>query len=130
MVAAEKELAPHAQLMKALFERTGPIPDGKAQGEAARWLLSHGYTVSQCVECLDGMMRESWRKGRISLLNVKSEIGTWLLKRGGPRVTEEIEREDEDVFPREAAAELLAALELEPEKYAWQIAKLKQQYSL
>lgn len=67
------------RLMTALQERTGAISDGAAQGKAVKWLLQH-YTVSQSVECLDALMAEDWRKGRVSWLNVQKEIGSWLAK--------------------------------------------------
>jgi hypothetical protein len=70
----------HQRMMRELTQRTGAIPDGAAQGKAAKWLLEHGYTVEQCVECLEALLAESWRSHRISWLTVQKEIGTFLAK--------------------------------------------------
>lgn len=83
-----KEPTAHQQMMKALRDETGPIPDGGAQGKAVSWLLQN-YTAGECVTVLKELLAESsisggWRKGRVSWLNVKSEIGT-RLRRGKAR---------------------------------------------
>jgi hypothetical protein len=70
----------HQRMMRELTQRTGAIPDGAAQGKAAKWLLEHGYMVEQCVECLEALLAESWRSHRISWLTVQKEIGTFLAK--------------------------------------------------
>jgi uncharacterized protein YdaU (DUF1376 family) len=70
----------HKRLMSALQERFGAISDGAAQGKAAKWILEHGYTVEQSIECLDALRTEDWRQGRVSWLNVQKEIGSWLAR--------------------------------------------------
>jgi hypothetical protein len=74
----------HKRLMAELQNRDGPISDGAAQGQAVKWLLEHDYGEAVCVECLDALRSEDWRKGRVSWLNVKKEIGAWLSKRKAP----------------------------------------------
>lgn len=110
MVAAEKELSPHARLMKLLHDRTGPIPDGGAQGKAAKWLSEH-YSFEQCAGEFDRQLREAAggkRKGPVSLLTVQREIGTQeaVRPKQGPRIL----RRDDDLT-RDEAAELLNLLE-------------------
>lgn len=128
------QLNEHGELMKALYDRTGPIPDGKAQGGAIQWLLKNGYTVEQIIGCLDAQWKErkangGWRS-KVSYLTVKSEIGTWIGRRAKPEPPSEAESESDDIFPRKAAIELVRALETEPKKYEWQISKLKEQYQI
>lgn len=116
--------------MQALQDETGPIPDYGAQGKAASWLLQN-YSVQDCVMVLKEILKESkanggWR-GRVSWLNVKSEIGT-RLRRG--KAVPVIEDRGE-VFTREDAIELCASLaETDAEGFAVQIAALTTQYGL
>jgi len=75
----------HQRMMRELASKTGAIPDGKAQGDAVKWLLSHGYTADESVACLEDLLAElrdetHWRKSRVSWLTVRKEIGTWKLR--------------------------------------------------
>lgn len=91
----------HGFLMRTLYEKTGPIPDGKAQGAAVKWLLDEGkFARDDCVACLDSLLTQDWRTARISWLTVRKEIGTYLAKR-------EIiaEKVNEDGVPRRSKAE-------------------------
>lgn len=74
----------HQRLMRELYAQTGPIPDGKAQGDAVNWLLKN-YSVDDCLACLSEFLAElkdssHWRTSRVSWLTVRKEIGTWKLK--------------------------------------------------
>lgn len=78
-------LSDHQKMMKELAEQTGAISDGKAQGEAVKWLLSHEYSVDESIACLRSLVAEvkdpaHWRKSRVSWLTVKKEIGSWKLR--------------------------------------------------
>lgn len=123
----EKEPTPYSQMMKALSdELQGPIPDGGAQGQAVNWLLKN-YTVGECVMVLKEMFKESkpnggWR-GRVSWLNVKSEIGTRLSKLR--QRTEPVVEQSEDSLTPQEAKELLNMLREDAERYGYQIELLE-----
>lgn len=65
----------HKTLMAYLHEQFGPYADGKAQGEAVRWLLEQKYSVEDCKACLGAIA--DWDRGRISWLTVQKHIATW-----------------------------------------------------
>lgn len=78
-------LSDHQKMMKELADQTGAISDGKAQGEAIKWLLSHEYGADESTACLRDLVAElknpdHWRKSRVSWLTVKKEIGSWKLR--------------------------------------------------
>lgn len=76
----------HQKLMKTLFDLTGPISDGKAQGAAIQWLLKNGYCVEDCEACLLDQLTnpdERWRS-QVSWLTVRKCIGTYKAKQNIP----------------------------------------------
>lgn len=59
---------------------TGPIPKAAAQGKAIKELLKV-WSPEECEACFETLMREAWRKGRVTWLTVQSNIGfrkSWL----------------------------------------------------
>jgi hypothetical protein len=132
MVAAEKQISPHAEMMSLLHRHTGPIPDGAAQGAAAKW-LAEKYSPAQVEHELLRQLREvkeGKRRGAVSLLTVKREIGTQVAAKGPKRVNQEIGYSDEEIFSRDDAAGLVAELEASGKDFGWQIGKLREQYRL
>jgi len=80
----------HKTLMAHLVEKTGPIPDGAAQGQAVAWLLNQKYSADDCRACLEFLLAQEWRTCRVSWLTVKKEIGVWKSKQkpnGGPNAS-------------------------------------------
>lgn len=75
-VATPVNHSDHQRLMAWCAAKTGPIPDGAAQGKAVKWLLEH-YAADDCEACWTWLANQSWRQTRISWLTVKSEIGAW-----------------------------------------------------
>jgi hypothetical protein len=80
----------HQRMMKELAKQTGAISDGKAQGDAVRWLLTNGYNADESIKCLRDFLDElkdpdHWRKSRVSWLTVKKEIGSWKVRDSGER---------------------------------------------
>jgi hypothetical protein len=131
----ETPLTDYQLLIKALYDKTGAIPDGKAQGAAAKWLLEH-YSLTETIACLDWLLKAEWREHRISLLTVKKEIGTWKAKLKGAVMIDVkgikgISIESEEIFSRAEAISLCEELCAESEElYAVQIAMLRKQYSI
>lgn len=72
-----KSESDHQRLMRELAKRLGGIADGAKQGKWARWLLTHGYSVDECVECLDDLTAQDWRDTRVDWLEVSKQIGAW-----------------------------------------------------
>lgn len=82
---APKARGEHAFLMDYLSKKFGKIPDGAAQGTAVKWLLGAGYSVADCHECMESLVADEWRSGRISWLTVKKEIGAWKVRNERPQ---------------------------------------------
>ena len=126
MSAEAKELNPYQLLFKGLYERTGPIPDGKAQGAAAKWLLENGYSVEESLAYFDHLLTDPKRDHRISLLTVKSGIGTYRAKKKPQTPFKLIDTSA--VFTSEDAIELLGYLE-EEEGFEIQIRDIREWFS-
>lgn len=77
----KKESSAHALLMDFHFKRIGKIPDGKAQGGAAKWILDSGFSSDQAIGCYEFQLSEDWRRGMVSWLTVKTKIGAWVASR-------------------------------------------------
>ena len=78
-IKEKKETAAFAALMDFHAKRIGHVPNGAAQGAALNWLLPK-YSESQLLECYRFQMSEGWRRGRVSWLTVKQDIGAFLAK--------------------------------------------------
>lgn len=78
----KKENGGYALLIDFHYKRIGRIPDGKAQGAAAKWILET-YTSDQAIACYRFQLEESWRNGEVSWLTVKKSIGSFLASRSG-----------------------------------------------
>lgn len=74
-VAEGRESTPHQRLMDFHAKHVvGPIPDGGAQGAAIKWILMN-FTETLAIGRYEAQLKEEWRKGRVSWLTVKQEIG-------------------------------------------------------
>jgi hypothetical protein len=132
MATPEKMLSPHAELMSLLHRHTGPIPDGAAQGAAAKW-LAEKYSPTEVEHELLRQLREvkeGKRRGAVSLLTVKREIGTQTAAKGPKAVRSEAAEVNDEVFSRGDAVALVADLETSGKDFGWQIGKLREQYRL
>lgn len=70
----DKELSPHARLMKIHSDRLGGnLPDPQAQAGAVKWIVER-FPMEKAVECYQSQLGESWRKGHVSWLTVKQRI--------------------------------------------------------
>lgn len=129
-MAAELKITDHQRLMNGLYQRTGAIPDPKAQGAAAKWLLQHNHTVEESLDLLDRLLGQEWRQGRVSLLNVKMEIGTDSYKH--PRAESEQSQDASDYeqgLSTEEAIKLRAALiETDPVGFKYMIDLIESDY--
>lgn len=91
VVKEKKEtIAGYAALFDKHYQRIGDVPDAKAQGEAIKWILAR-HTAEKAMACYDAQLRESWRKGHVSWLTVKSRIGEFRFN-GRSYVEEEYSR--------------------------------------
>lgn len=121
------EVSDYQRLFKGLYERTGPIPDGKAQGAAAKWLLENGYSVEESLAYFDHLLSDPKRDHRISLLTVKSGIGTFRAKKkereAPPVIT------DTEAFTRDEAVDLVELLE-EQGGFEVQVRDIREWYSI
>lgn len=116
--------------MRGLFDRTGAIPDGAAQGGAAKWLLESGYTVEEIFACFDHLLTDPKRDHRISLLTVKSGIGTYQAKKK-QRNPQAVEIRDDGVFTRADAIWLVGEFEAkDAEGFKVLIDQLREQFSI
>jgi hypothetical protein len=76
-------LTPFQQLMDFHAKHiVGPLPDGAAQGSAVKWILT-SFTPELAIKRYEAQLTESWRKGHVSWLTVKQDIGR--LGRNGSR---------------------------------------------
>lgn len=117
----------HGKLMRGLFDRTGPIPDGAAQGSAAKWLLENGYSVEEVFAYFDHLLTDPKRDHRISLLTVKSGIGTYQAKK--KERAERHQFNDDGVFTRDDAIWLLNEFETkDAEGFKVLISQLREQF--
>ena len=75
-----KEPNDHQRLMAAYQAILGyPIPNGAQEGTAAAWLLNHGYTVEQIIDCYKHeKKRDYWQDKHLSLQSLKKPIGPWI----------------------------------------------------
>lgn len=74
----KKEISGFALLMDFHSKRIGKIPDGKAQGGAAKWILESGFSPEQAIGCYEFLLTEKWLNGLVSWLTVKSKVGAWV----------------------------------------------------
>lgn len=84
--SSDKDLAAHAALMDFHSKRIGKIPDGAAQGAAAKWILKNGFSVEQATGCYEFQLGEEWRHGMVSWLTVKGKVGAWAASQPKPKV--------------------------------------------
>lgn len=80
----KKEPSAHAELLKFLELKIGPISNAGKQGKAIKWLLDHSYEVDQCKRCYLDLASETWRTQAVDWATVQSQIGAWLVKHPGP----------------------------------------------
>lgn len=124
------ELNDHQRLLKGLFDRTGPIPDGAAQGAAAKWLIENGYSVEEVFAYFDHLLTDPKRDHRISLQTVKSGIGTYQAKKK-LKFPQAVEIKDEGVFTRADAIWLVSEFEAkDAEGFKVLIDQLREQFSI
>lgn len=81
----KKEPSAHAELIKFLETKTGPIANPGKQGKAIKWLLDHGHDVAQIESCYEDLAAETWRTTAVDFSTVQSQIGAWLLRHPPPR---------------------------------------------
>lgn len=69
----------HQHLMDAYQAALGyPIPNGAAEGKAAKTLLTQGYTVDEIIACYQSLKRDPfWQGKHLSLISVAKQIGAW-----------------------------------------------------
>lgn len=122
------EVSDYQLLFKGLYDRTGPIPDGKAQGAAAKWLIENGYSVEESLAYFDHLLTDPKRDHRISLLTVKSGIGTYRAKKKERQTPLKLV-DLNAAFTRDDAIELLGYLE-EEEGFEIQIRDIREWFSI
>lgn len=130
MSADPKPLNDHQRLLKGLHDLTGPISDGKAQGQAAKWLIENGYTVEESLTCLQHLIDDPrWkeRDHKVSLQTVKSYIGTWRARKKEPP---RVQVDDSQPFTKEEAERFVWELLSEGDRYKAQIEMIREQFGL
>lgn len=88
-----REKGPFQQLMDHHAKHVvGPIPDGAAQGAAIKWILQ-SFTPELATKKYNEQIADPWRKGRVSWLTVRQEIGR--IQNNGTRQADGAERNAE-----------------------------------
>jgi len=76
-----RQLSPFHTLMAHHAKHLiGPIPDAGAQGSAIQWILQY-FTPELAIKKYDAQLQEAWRKGRVSWLTVRQEVGMLRVER-------------------------------------------------